>query len=97
MNVELQGRGRDGVRYSTMASPVGELLLSSDGAALTGIAFATGKRGRPRTAVPADWTRDDSALADARAQLEQYFAGQRVEFELPLKPIYAGARFRLFA
>jgi methylated-DNA-[protein]-cysteine S-methyltransferase len=31
-----------------------------------------------------DWQRDDRAFAIARAQLGEYFAGERFEFDLPL-------------
>lgn len=77
---------KEPLRYSLMPSPVGELLLVGDGAALAGVSFASNKRGRPRGAVPASWTRDDEALSEARRQLDEYFAGERIDFDLALRP-----------
>jgi methylated-DNA-[protein]-cysteine S-methyltransferase len=72
--------------YSTMASPVGELLLVGaprpDGTtALRGLHFADGRR--PMAPDPA-WSRDDEALAPVRVQLEEYFAGSRTRFDVEL-------------
>ena len=68
------------VFYTDADSPVGPLLLTSDGAALTGLYL--------------DWRRKDEAapFAEARQQLEDYFAGKRREFDLPLAP--AGTKFQ---
>jgi methylated-DNA-[protein]-cysteine S-methyltransferase len=43
-------------------------------------------------AAPEGARRDDAGLAAARAQLEEYFAGARTSFDLPLAP--AGTPFR---
>lgn len=74
------------VRYSLLPSPVGELLLVANDRALIGVSFASNKRGRPRGAIPARWQRDDAALAEARQQLDEYFAGERIDFDLVLEP-----------
>jgi methylated-DNA-[protein]-cysteine S-methyltransferase len=72
-----------------IASPLGDLLLARDDLGLTALLLPTGKR----PAVPAGaWTRDDGAFDDVRAQLGEYFAGDRTEFELPLHP--AGTPFQ---
>ena len=66
-----------------MDSPVGSLLLESDGTALTAIRFATHKGRRlelPDRAVP------DRVLREAKRQLREYFAGRRRHFDLPLRP-----------
>ena len=42
--------------------------------------------------VQADWDRDDNAFDDVVSQLEDYFAGRRREFDLPLAP--AGTPFQ---
>jgi len=71
------------VHYSIMPSPIGELLLTGDGRHLTGLYMT------PHTHGPTQgdgWVRDDEAFADARRQLEEYFAGTRVTFEIPLAP-----------
>jgi methylated-DNA-[protein]-cysteine S-methyltransferase len=70
------------VIYTTMPSPIGELLLLGDGESLIGLHMQAGRH--PLAIRPA-WTRDDEALAPVREQLEQYFAGRRTDFDLPLK------------
>lgn len=65
--------------YTTISSPVGELLLAGRDGALTRLHFE-GAKPEP------GWRRDDSAFADARSQLAEYFAGRRHEFELELAP-----------
>ena len=79
------------VFYTDAESPVGPLLLTSDGAALTGLYLEESKR-RPQ--IGEDWRREDEAvpLAEARQQLKDYFAGRRREFDLPLS--LAGTRFQ---
>ena len=66
-----------------VGSPVGPLLLSGDEQGLRGIAFQAG----PHAAVPASrWTRAREPFESAIAQLEEYFAGTRRRFDLPLAP-----------
>ncbi|HZO59574.1 MAG TPA: methylated-DNA--[protein]-cysteine S-methyltransferase [Solirubrobacterales bacterium] len=67
--------------YTTVDSPLGELLLAGDGRALHGLYM---QEGRTAITVPRDWARDDEAFADVREQLDEYFAGGRTEFDLPL-------------
>jgi methylated-DNA-[protein]-cysteine S-methyltransferase len=64
--------------FTIMPSPVGRLTLTTDGRALTGVLFDA----EPQTG----WVRNDGdeRLRAAREQLEQYFAGRRVAFDLPL-------------
>jgi methylated-DNA-[protein]-cysteine S-methyltransferase len=76
--------------YSRMPSPVGELLLVGSDDGLQGL-YLPGHRGGP--AVDPGWTRDDGALAETRAQLDAWFAGERTTFDLPLAP--AGTEFQL--
>jgi methylated-DNA-[protein]-cysteine S-methyltransferase len=67
--------------YTTMDSPIGELLLLGDGDTLHGLHMQAGRhplRINPR------WQRDDDAFADVRNQLEEYFAGERSTFDLKL-------------
>src|ERR1043165_4923773 len=61
-----------------VASPIGPLLVAGDETGITNISFG----GEPAP----DWIRDDTRLAAARTQLEEYFAGDRQEFDLPLSP-----------
>lgn len=67
--------------YSTIGSPIGELLLASDGKSVTGVYMQDQKHG---TGPTGGWKRDDAALAEPRKQLRAYFAGELRDFELPL-------------
>lgn len=67
--------------YTTLESPIGELLALGDGRALHGLYMQHGRR---PIAVDASWERSAEPFAQARAQLEEYFAGKRTEFEVPL-------------
>ena len=69
------------VLYTTVAGPLGELLLAGDGRALQRLAFPSAG-GRPP--VGAGWRHAEEPFADARRQLGEYFAGERTEFELTL-------------
>jgi methylated-DNA-[protein]-cysteine S-methyltransferase len=77
---------------TTVSSPVGELTLTATEEGLTGVYFDRGSHPPPKREVSA-WVEDDGArgraseiLADARAQLAAYFAGDRTSFDLPLAP-----------
>jgi methylated-DNA-[protein]-cysteine S-methyltransferase len=79
------------MNYTTIDSPVGELLASADAAGrITGLHFLDGHR---LPARDSSWARDEDALAPLRRQLEEYFAGERSEFELDLAP--SGSPFQL--
>lgn len=61
--------------YHLLPSPIGELLLTSDGHHLTGVLMDA----RP----PAGAAADKKPLATAIAQLKAYFAGDLTRFDLP--------------
>jgi methylated-DNA-[protein]-cysteine S-methyltransferase len=67
--------------YSTMQSPVGELLLTAADGELTGLYMPVEVHG-----PPAGTPRDDGAFATVRRQLEEYFAAERRAFDLPVAP-----------
>jgi methylated-DNA-[protein]-cysteine S-methyltransferase len=71
--------------YTYYDSPVQPLLLTSDGAALTGLYMVEHRHGPE---VGADWIEQPDALpfAETKRQLNAYFAGQLTEFDLPLAP-----------
>lgn len=72
-------------RFTRVDSPVGELVLTGDGRSLTGCYFKGG--GVARAGDPADGLdRDDAAFAEAAAQLQAYFDGERTTFDLELAP-----------
>jgi methylated-DNA-[protein]-cysteine S-methyltransferase len=77
--------------YSVTPSPIGELLLVSDGEALVGLHMML-RHGKPARGPEPGWKRDDKALGAARAQLREYFAGERRAFDLPLS--MAGTPFQ---
>ena len=68
--------------FTTVDSPIGQLLLLGDGRVLHGLHMQDGRR--PLT-VRQSWTRDDDAYPEARAQLREYFAGERTRFEIPMQ------------
>jgi methylated-DNA-[protein]-cysteine S-methyltransferase len=68
----------------TIDSPVGPLSLAASGSALTHLLFGTSGAELPE-ACPAD-SRENAVLEAARAQLEEYFRGTRVSFDLELAP-----------
>ena len=65
-------------------SPIGRLLLTSDGAALTGLYMEPSRKAQSTDG----WTEDAAAapLSAALRQLTEYFGGTRREFDLPLRP-----------
>lgn len=77
---------------TTFESPIGALLLMSDGTSLTGLHTDSDKH---RPAVRAGWVRDDSVapFKQAIAQLRAYFDGTLTEFDLPLAP--QGTEFQM--
>ena len=73
--------GGDLMIYTTVDSPIGELLLLGDGDVLHGLHMQDGLR---PTRIRSDWVRDDDAFADVREQLAEYFAGDRTQFDIKL-------------
>ena len=78
--------------HCVVESPIGRLLLAGEGGTLSLLHMQDGPRAR-RRAIPAAWTQNDAAFANARRQLGEYFAGARRRFDLPLEP--AGTEFEL--
>jgi methylated-DNA-[protein]-cysteine S-methyltransferase len=74
--------GGDSVIYTTMESPIGELLLLGDGEALRGLHM---QAGRNPLAIQPRWQRNDDAFAEVRSQLDEYFAGRRSSFDIPMQ------------
>jgi len=69
-------------------SPIGRLMLTSDGTALTGL-YMNLYRNKP-SKLPGlgdDWIQNSTIdpLPAAARQLKEYFAGKRREFDLPLR------------
>jgi len=85
----------DNIRYSaTMNSPLGQLTLVADACSLQSVRW-------PSTAIEGSSndlpiaSSDHHVINSAIAQLEEYFAGERQVFDLPLDP--SGTDFQLEA
>ncbi|MEU9559198.1 methylated-DNA--[protein]-cysteine S-methyltransferase [Streptomyces fumanus] len=76
--------------WTELAGPVGPLLLTADpDGALTSLSVPGQKGGRT---VQGDWRADPGPFRAAAEQLAAYFAGEPVEFRLPLRA--EGTAFR---
>jgi methylated-DNA-[protein]-cysteine S-methyltransferase len=70
----------DTILSTRIISPIGTLILTSDGSALTRLEIASDP-------APADVPCDaDAVLAAAREQLDAYFDMRLMQFDLPLTP-----------
>jgi len=67
---------------TTYASPLGEILLAATPSALAGLWF----EGQKHQPASDGWARDPAhpVLREAARQLDEYFAGRRTRFDLPL-------------
>ena len=72
-------------------SPIGPLRLVAADGALTAIDFS------PFGDRPGDEAADEPVLQRAAAQLAEYFAGERTEFDLPLAPRGTGFQQQVWA
>jgi len=82
--------------WTAVGSPVGELTLAADGESLTHLLFEAHRGGTsPEVERARAGVRDDEVpvLRATAAQLAEYFAGTRREFDLPLAP--RGTAFQL--
>jgi methylated-DNA-[protein]-cysteine S-methyltransferase len=77
--------------YDQMASPIGWLLLAGDARRLMVCRYSE------EGDAPPGARRDRRALAGARRQLEEYFAGGRVAFDLALAPSGTDFQRRVWA
>ncbi|GLQ94087.1 methylated-DNA--[protein]-cysteine S-methyltransferase [Dyella acidisoli] len=76
--------------YDHLPTPIGNLMLVADAQGLREVWFETGKH---RKIPDPTWRHDPAKLAFARKQLEEYFAGERTSFDLPLHPL--GTNFQV--
>ena len=73
-----------------VGSPIGRLLLTGDGHALTGLWMLDAERHSVRDL---GLTSSPAAFTEVERQLSEYFSGDRKEFTVPLAP--AGTPFQL--
>lgn len=66
--------------HTSMDSPLGRLLLTTDGTALTGLYMDVPDRPALGDGVAAAWP-----LPEVMLQLDEYFSGRRRTFDLPLR------------
>jgi methylated-DNA-[protein]-cysteine S-methyltransferase len=80
----LQGMN---TRHCVIDSRLGELTIVSDDGALTGVYFPHHwRRPDPSTFGARVDTHSDALLTEAEVQLTGYLAGERADFDLPLRP-----------
>lgn len=84
-------------RHVVIDSPIGPLTLVRDADGLTGL-YYPGHWTRPDqpTFGPRVEPSDDHGFDEAIAQLSEYFAGERQEFDLPLNPLGSERARRLW-
>jgi methylated-DNA-[protein]-cysteine S-methyltransferase len=70
--------------WTTLDTPLGTFALAGERSTLQRLYFPSEADAAARELTERD--RESAAFTDARAQLEQYFAGERRVFELDLKP-----------
>jgi methylated-DNA-[protein]-cysteine S-methyltransferase len=69
------------MHYTYVDTPIGPMFVAGDTDAVHEVSFSTGHQARePRDG----WTEDAPALRYVTTQIEEYFAGDRREFDLPL-------------
>lgn len=78
------------IHYDLLESPLGRFLITSNGESITGL-YLENHKGGPAPQV--GWHRDHSQFSETRRQLDAYFSGELVAFELPLAP--EGTPFQL--
>jgi methylated-DNA-[protein]-cysteine S-methyltransferase len=67
--------------FTVMPSPIGAITLTGSGEALTGVYMELHRHQPP---LPAGAVGDNAPLAAARAQVEEYFEGERTTFDMLL-------------
>ena len=73
----------DSLYFDHLATPLGNLFLAANDRGLQSVSFYDDT---PND-LPENWIHDPSKLANATLQLNQYFKGQRLQFDLPLAPL----------
>ncbi|GAA2888460.1 methylated-DNA--[protein]-cysteine S-methyltransferase [Nonomuraea rubra] len=76
--------------YTTIDSPLGEILLAGDGTALTRVSFDVAASG-------VEASQGHELFGEAERQLGEYFAGERTSFDLPLGPRGTAFQERVWA
>ena len=70
------------MRYAIVGSPLGDIIISGNAGAVTGVEFADSSKA---TRLEPEFDRDDEAFREAAAQLQAYFAGELTRFDVRLE------------
>jgi methylated-DNA-[protein]-cysteine S-methyltransferase len=70
-----------GLLYATIDSPIGELLLLGEECVLRGLYMQEGRKPMP---IASAWRQAAEPFRNVITQLQEYFAGARSVFEVPL-------------
>jgi methylated-DNA-[protein]-cysteine S-methyltransferase len=81
--ISLMKQGERMVFYTTVDSPLGPLLLAANSDGLRRVGFENSKR---FSIPPVGWTQNRKIFREVIRQLNEYFAGDLKEFDLPLAP-----------
>ena len=77
------------IYYSYIESPLGQMCVRGDGQFVTGLFM---QRHKCRPGTEPSWRQSETPFAAVREQLAEYFAGERRQFDVPLK--LAGTPFQ---
>lgn len=80
-------------RYRIIDSPIGPLTIAGRDRAVTHLLMADHSHPPDRSG----WRRDDTAFTEAVAQLAEYFAGERVDFDLDFELVGTDFQRRVWA
>ena len=75
--------------YTYHQTPIGKLLIAGNNSEINMMSFPKGNKVRH---VNTDWSESKTPFTLAIAQLDEYFNGSRINFDLPLAP--AGTEFQ---
>jgi methylated-DNA-[protein]-cysteine S-methyltransferase len=81
------------MRYARVATDHAELVLAGH----ERLELRSFELHRGAVPVQPDWERDDDAFAEARRQVEEWFAGERRRFDLDLAPVGTPFQRRVWA
>jgi methylated-DNA-[protein]-cysteine S-methyltransferase len=71
-------------------SPVGPLALTSDGTALTRLLYGSDR-------VDPGWQKNPDPFSNVIEQLDEFFAGTRRDFDIPLRPYGTAFQLRVWS
>lgn len=80
------------MNYSWYDSKIGRILLVGDESGLGYLLFESGKHFQ-RHGIHPDWQENNQSFSECRQQLDEYFGGDRKQFDLPLN--MSGTPFQL--